>query len=120
MRKGLRALAFVAVCAGLLIAAPLTATAAQAKTGTVTGRTRPDMGGDIPLKMRVYPNWKVTLGAYQGKTLVRRGSFSVGATFRFALPPGAYVIDGKYCLESSPFRIRSGRTTHVDLDNVCP
>jgi hypothetical protein len=128
MRKGLEALAFGFVCVVLLTAAPLTGMAAQVKTGTATGRTVPCGIGPVTTKREEAALLKAEwpLSVYQGSTLVRKASFRLGSTFRFALPPGIYVISNDATPPqhpaysgSSPFRISSGRSTHVVVEDLC-
>jgi hypothetical protein len=108
-------LLLVLLGAGSLIVVPLSATAAQVKTGVATGRAVPCAGlGAAPV---------AHLSVYKRGALASRASVPAGSTFRFDLPPGTYVISnqghpGRY-VGSKPFRVRSGRTTHVVVRNFC-
>jgi hypothetical protein len=89
--------------------------AAQARSGSATGRAVACAG---PATTTV-----AHLSVYRGSTLIRRSTITGGTTFHFVLPPGTYFISneghpGRY-VGSNPFRVRAGRTTHVEMKDYC-
>ena len=102
---GITALAFV----------PGVASASGSKFGVATGKAIACSGPAFEPVAH--------LSVYREDSLIRSLSLPQGDTFRFMLKPGVYVISnqghpGRY-VGSPPFRVRSGRTTHVTVRNFC-
>lgn len=110
----------VAAVAAVVVAALMGTVAYAPSRGVVTGGFQQCTALPVP-GLPTYAAGSVTV--LQGGTIVARQSVGSNEHYTFVLPPGDYVLDGRWASSNAsvqvPVRLGAGDDLEVDIPNVC-